>query len=245
MPTRRELLRSTARSLLAVALWQTAFARGLLAEEPAIGPGDWARRLDAWGDRLRRGAISPARWQEGMDRLYAEADLEAIRAAVGFERLAASMESEEGRGEVFVTAPLRGAGSLAVTTKLARVERGRAIHPHGHENMVSAFLTLTGELRVRQYDKVYDDADFMWLRPTRDERQRPGDASSISDQRENVHWLEALADDTYLFSTKLVRLDPARPLRARVPVDVRAGESSGGVIRAPKIGFARARALYG
>jgi hypothetical protein len=158
------------------------------------------------------------------------------------------------RGEAFQTIALDGqspeqAGAVepprVVITKIAYVQKGRSIPPHGHSNMVSAFLHLSGEFRVRQFDKLADEADALVVRPSTDFVGGAGLWSSISDTRNNVHWLTAKSDDCFLFTTKLIRLEEEKPCRGRINIDVRSAASVGGeAVRASKISAQRAAELY-
>jgi hypothetical protein len=135
--------------------------------------------------------------------------------------------------------------SRTLLAKIAHIKRGRSIPPHGHSSMVSAFLVMSGEFHVRQFDKVEDRSQSMIVRPVTDERQRPGHWSSISDYRNNVHWLTAKTEDCFLFTVKLIRVDPDRPLHGRINIDIRAARDLGaGALDAPKISFQMASERY-
>ncbi len=67
------------------------------------------------------------------------------------------------RGEFVQTIELNSPTSTAtpsgaeprqmLITKIAGVRQGYSVPPHGHSNMVSAFLCLSGEFDVRLYDR--------------------------------------------------------------------------------------------
>jgi hypothetical protein len=86
------------------------------------------------------------------------------------------------------------------------MRRDRAIIPHGHKNMVSCHYVLKGEFRLRQYDKVGETDTHMIIVPTIDEVARAGSHSSISDERNNVHWLRATTDTAFTFDVLVVDL---------------------------------------
>ena len=143
-----------------------------------------------------------------------------------------------GRGEIFVPVDMGVAGRRSVEnepeasrlliTKIAHIRKGRSIPPHGHSNMVSAFLCVSGRFDVRLYDKLEDRENEMVVRQTLEQKDaKPGSWSSISDYRNNVHWLTAKSDDCFLFTTKLIRLEEDRESRGRVNIDVNQGTRLG------------------
>src|SRR5438874_1237195 len=69
--------------------------------------------------------------------------------------------------------------------------RGRSVVPHGHDNMATGFLVLKGTLRGRHYDRVEDHKDHYLIRPTIDRSFKPGEYSTVSDHKDNVHWFTA------------------------------------------------------
>lgn len=119
-----------------------------------------------------------------------------------------------------VTAPL----SIRLDFELLRA--GQQIPPHGHSRAVSGFAVVHGRVGVRRYDLVESTPDTVVLRPTFDGVLSPGESSTESDVRDNVHWIVAV-DDCVLFrvtasdvpfrspvpSTLNLWLDPRAPLR--------------------------------
>lgn len=192
-----------------------------------------------------------------MDVLYGDVSVPALRQRLDFKALQneilRSIDPE--RGELFRRVILPGSNDAkvdgkephrALITKVAHIKKGRSIPPHGHSNMASAFLCISGEFSVRQYDKLEETEDEMVLRQTVDESAAGvGTWSSISDYRNNVHWLTANTDDCYLFTSKLIGVEKGRPLHGRINVDVREAESLGkATLRAPKISHSQAAERY-
>ena len=85
------------------------------------------------------------------------------------------------------------------------MRRDRAIIPHGHKNMVSCHYVLKGEFRLKQYDKVDETDNHMIIAPTIDEVARVGSHSSISDEKNNVHWLRATTETAFTFDVHRAR----------------------------------------
>jgi len=122
----------------------------------------------------------------------------------------------------------------------------RAVVPHGHQNMVSGHLVIHGGLRVRHFERVRDEPAYMVLRPTIDRQSSPGASTTVSDERDNVHWLVATSKLAATFDVIVPGLDPRRPTRFTDFVDPRGGESlGGGLIRAPRLGADEVFLRYG
>jgi len=95
---------------------------------------------------------------------------------------------------------------VAFTSRVFGMQQDRAIIPHGHRNMVSCHYVLKGEFRLRSYDRIADDDTHMIIEPAVDELARPGSHSSISDERNNVHWLIAKTGPAFTFDVIVGRL---------------------------------------
>jgi hypothetical protein len=93
------------------------------------------------------------------------------------------------------------------------------------------------------------------MRPTIDRVLRPGAATSVSEQRDNIHWFVAMDGPAFALDVVVSGLDPAAPpgdalaraaKRGRFYVDPRAAEPDGGDrLRAPILSHAQALARYG
>jgi hypothetical protein len=190
-----------------------------------------------------------------MDRLFAMYEPVDLLERIDFDSVSRKLTGTEAKGRraLFQPVLIDGAAPEAasdpeparvVITQIAYIPKGCSIPPHGHSNMVSAFLHLSGRFRVRQYDKLADYCDALVIRRSGEAVGGAGQWSSMSDVRNNVHWVTALTDDCYLFSTKVI-LEEAKPYHGRINIDIRAAsEVGGGVLRAPKISGERADELY-
>ena len=133
---------------------------------------------------------------------------------------------------------------LAFHSKVFGMRRDRAIIPHGHRNMVSCHYVLQGDLHLRHFDKVEEDATHMVIEPTVDMVARPGSYSSISDERNNVHWLRAQSETAHTFD--VIVLDVGGEEWEVDNIDPYAAEHLGeGRLRAPKLDVAAALEKYG
>ena len=62
------------------------------------------------------------------------------------------------------------------------------------------------ELWLRHYEKIEEDGTHMVIEPTVDHLARVGSHSSISDEKNNIHWLRATTDTAFTYDVLIVDL---------------------------------------
>ena len=256
MIDRRNILKLGAGSLLAGTLCnhlqRTGCASPFVEDKIQL----WKTRLGEASKQLGAGKITGLQWQEEMDRIYADTPIADLLKMIRFDDLKDSILKMDlrGRGEIFLDIPIpdvvdaagRPEPSKVLISKLAYIEKGRNIPPHGHGNMVSAFLCVSGEFDVKLYDRLEDNEGDMVVRKTVDQKDAGvGTWSSISDYRNNVHWLTAKSDNCFLFTCKLIRLEEKRDFHGRINIDMREPQVVGSdTYRARKISFKKSSEIY-
>ena len=124
------------------------------------------------------------------------------------------------------------------------LNKDRSVVPHGHDNMATAFLILKGEFHGRHYDRLEDvGKEHMIIQPTLDTTFGVGSYSTVTDQKDNVHWFRANSDQSYIFNIHVMSVKPGRS--GRVYIDPAGEKLSGGRIKARKIDHTEANQLYG
>ncbi len=124
--------------------------------------------------------------------------------------------------------------------------KGRSIVPHGHDNMATGFIVLRGSFTGKHYDRVEDNKDHYLIRPTIDRTFKPGECSTISDHKDNVHWFRAESETGFIFNIHVMGYNPeSTKLPARVYVDPEGEKVAGGLIKALKISSAECHKKYG
>lgn len=211
---------------------------------------EWAHQLDSIGRALLNGQINALAWQNGMEDLYCSIDLATLLRSIDFKHMINNSDFNFiDQGRTFTPVkflPETGAPeNMVVETRATKVPKGVSIFPHGHLNMVSAFVTLSGEFHFRQYDRLHLDENFFHIRLSSDHYSQPGQWNTQSEDKNNVHWFTAMTDDTYLFSTKLQGVDPSQYCTSNMFVDINGKDLGDGVIQAERIDFDRAKELYG
>ena len=248
--SRREFLRGGFGAVVSWALLDGLVSRNLLADEISPITDRWARDLITRCADLRKQTISPVEWQARVEELLERVDLEDLLRYIDFERLTKNLDFPDlGASTEWVAFPrLEGVPEPPqLYKKIFGLKRGRAIIPHGHKNMVSAHLVLRGEFHLRHYDRVEDDGTHLVIRSTIDRAAGPGESSSISDDRNNVHWFVTTSDHAFTFDVILTGLDADRDKSYAIDnLDIdRAEPLPGGLLRVPKLGVDEALEKYG
>ena len=118
--------------------------------------------------------------------------------------------------------------------------------PHGHDNMCTGFIVLRGDFQGRHHDRVEDHKDHYLIRPTIDRMFKPGECSTISDHKDNVHWFKAVSDTGFIFNIHVMGYNPqSNKTPSRVYVDPEGPRVEGGLILAKKISSKECHKKYG
>src|SRR5581483_355705 len=126
------------------------------------------------------------------------------------------------------------------------LKKGRSVVPHGHDNMATGFVILRGTFVGRHYDRVEDNADHYLIKPTIDRVFGPGEFSTISDHKDNVHWFKAEADGAAIFNIHVDGYNRQNPkTAARVYVDPDGEKVAGGLVVAKKVSSRQCHKKYG
>ena len=248
-PSRREFTRSALQSLTALALIEGLHAHRLFGKDVAPLVDAWFLELHTISRDVKDHRVKDLAFQKSLESLYARANLPELLKALDFDRMAAGVNYPAHGAKSLPVDFSRVSGlptSLVFGRQIFAMQKGRSVVPHGHDNMATGFLVLKGTLRGRHYDRVEDHADHYLIRPTIDRGFAPGESSTISDHKDNVHWFEATSDHAFLFNIHVDGYNADNPRRpSRVYVDPLGEKVAGGLIKAPKITYGKANLLYG
>jgi hypothetical protein len=240
MPWRRELL------LGLTTVWLARVVHAARAAPAAMNEAlrSRLRKLDELSRALTRHEIQPVAWQRGAAEVCEGIDVRELCRAADFDQVAARLPLLPRGTSVEAIHLLDG---QAFTPKIFAMGKGRAIIPHGHVNMVSQHLVLQGEMRGRHYQRVADEPAHLVVRPTIDRVFRSGDFSSISDERDNLHWFVTTSERAYTLDAIVDNLDRSKPFRFRIDfVDPENGlPDAGGSIRMPRLELDECLRRYG
>jgi hypothetical protein len=251
MPTtsRREFNQKALQMLTGLALIEGLAAHRLFGADVRPIVEAWLAELNTISRDVRDQRLKDIEFQRALEALYRRADLPALLKSLDFERMAAGVNYPE-KGAKSLPVEFNNVAGLPTELVFGRqifaLRKGRSVVPHGHNNMATGFLILSGNLRGRHYDRLEDNTDHYIVRPTIDRSFAPGEFSTISDHKDNVHWFQAESDTAFIFNIHVMDTNPENPHKAsRVYVDPLGEKLSGGLYKAPKISYGKANQLYG
>jgi hypothetical protein len=247
---RRVFAESTLASLLGYAFLETVFRGEAFSAEMKLAARKWLADLNAMGKDLKDRKLKATEWQAKVEELFTSVDVAEFLKFIDFEKLTANVKYPS-QGEKSMRASWPQVEGLPTNLvfghQVFALGKGRSVVPHGHNNMATAFLILKGDFRGRLFDRLEDpDNDHMIIKPTVDRKFSVGQASTISDEKDNVHWFQADTDGAYIFNIHVNNVTPNFPRpTGRVYVDPNGEKLSDGRIKARKIGSDEVYKLYG
>jgi hypothetical protein len=249
LSNRRDFARNALQSLTSLVLIEGLWSRSLFGGDVRPIVDDWFKELNAISRDVHEHRTKDVQYQQALERLYQRVELADLLKTLDFDRLAAGMNFPA-KGAKSLPVDFSHVGGLPVELAFGRqifaMGKGRSVVPHGHDNMATGFLVLKGTFRGRHYDRVEDHRDHYVIRPTLDRDFQPGQFSTISDHKDNVHWFTNQSETGFLFNVHVVETNPENPKPpGRVYVDPMGEKLAGGLIKAPKITYGKVNQLYG
>jgi hypothetical protein len=245
--SRRQFQQATLGSLLTFSLLEHLFAADAFASEVKPITAAWLSDLDALGRELKGEKLKPTQWQTKVEQLMQQVALADLLKFIDFDKLRQVEFKQQGEKSLRAKFPeVEGLRTdLVFGHQVFALEKGRSVAPHGHNNMATAFLILQGDFQGRHYDRLEDEdgGKTMIIRPTIDRQFGQGEYSTVSDDKDNVHWFTASSDTGFIFNIHVLNVRPGRT--GRVYVDPKGEKLSDGRIRARRLDAQEAYKLYG
>ena len=235
-------------SVLAYGLIQMLWARDLLAEDIKPVVSQWFKNLNDLSQDLKGQKLKDTDFQAKMEDLYKKVDLAELVKFIDLDRIAekAKLPDTGAHSAGFDLTKVDGIKSLAFGKQIFCLKKGRAVVPHGHENMCTGFIVLRGTFRGRHYDRLETHKEHYIIKPTIDHEFAAGGASTISDHKDNVHWFACTSETGYIFNAHVIGYDPkiTEP-SGRLYLDPEGEKLSGGLIKAAKMTSTACHKKYG
>ncbi|ROZ78294.1 hypothetical protein [Ramlibacter sp. WS9] len=212
----------------------------------------WLHDMEGACAAVASGRMLQVEWQAMIGALLERVDMKDLLRAISFDQLAERAvrvplpADHESVRRIYFDRKEGLPDSLHFSAYLFALKKGVSVVPHGHHNMVTMHMMLKGSAHARHFDRVSDDAESMVIRPTADKLIAPGEVTSISDDKDNIHWFKALTEPVFMFNIGVARVDPSKPFGDRDYVDPMGGEAlGGGLVRARRLAKSQAYRLYG
>ncbi len=247
MPTRREFHSRFLGSLMAFGLVETLWQRDLFADAVKPTIQKWILDLIALTKDLKGTKLTDLQFQTKMEELYKTVDLKELCGLVKLDEIEKKKLPENGASSSgFDIGKLEGLpANLGFGKQIFGCGKGRSVVPHGHVNMCTGFIVLKGKWQGRHFDKLESNKDHFLIKPTVDREFGPGELSTISDHKDNIHWFKGLSEAGYIFNIHVTDYAEGVGSSGRLYLDPDGEKVAGGLIKAPKMTSNECHKKYG
>lgn len=250
LTTRREFGTQMLASLTAYGLIETLFTRDLLADSVKPVIEKWMVELQTLCQDLKGQKLKDVEFQAKLEELYKQVRLEELTTLLKVEDIAKNPKAPD-HGVRSVGVDLTRVeglpGRIVFGKQIFIAKKGRSVVPHGHNNMCTGFVILKGEFHGRHYDRLEDRKDgTLLIKPTLDRRFKPGEFSTVSDHKDNIHWFTSESDLGLIFNIHVMNYDPSIELpTGRVYVDPEGEKREDGLIVAKRMSSSECHKKFG
>lgn len=237
-------------SVMTFSLVETLCRGGALAKGVAPIAKHWLTEVEELSRAMAEQKASQIEWQRKLAELFARVELKDLLRDINFERLSKTIKFPDDHEGVVATKPPHAVGlseELSFSTFIYGMRKGRAIVPHCHRNMTSMHMPIGGELHGWHYERLRDEPEHLIIKPTLDRALKLGEVTTISDEKDNVHWFKATSDAAFTFNIGVYGIDPAVKTTGRqFYLDPMGAEKlSDGSLRVRHLSTKEAYRLYG
>lgn len=247
--SRREFTSASLAGLMSWSLLDLLVQGDAFAADVQPEVAKWIQDVNSLAADVKEQRLSQVEWQKKVEQLFSRVAPEDLLRFINFNELTKNLKHVD-QGALSLRPRLPEVEGLPKQLIFGRqifaMKKGRSVIPHGHNNMATAFLVVKGQLHGRHYDRIEDQDKHLLIRPTIDRQFSPGESSSISDYRDNIHWFKATSETAFVFNIHVLGVRPGSTVpTGRIYVDPNGEELSGGLIRAPRLDYKQAHELYG
>ncbi|MDA9858907.1 hypothetical protein N9D23_12365 [Rubripirellula sp.] len=245
---RREFASQTLGTLLTYSLLETVLGSNAVAGPLKPVAAKWLSDINQMSQDLKGQTLKQIEWQQQVEQLFSQVNLAEFLSYVDLPTLTKNLKLKE-RGELSFRAKFPKVEGLPTDLvfghQMFALRKNRSVVPHGHNNMATAFLVLEGNFIGKHYDRLEDTREYMIIRPTIDQTFKPGQYSTVSDHKDNVHWFKATSDKGYIFNIHVLNVDPENKRSGRIYIDPNGEKLSGGRVKAERLQSAEAYRRFG
>ncbi len=244
---RREFSRETLMALTSIAFLDLLFTNNLFASSVKTISEKWLKELHTMCNDLKTSKITQFEWQKQIAEFHNKLPLTDLLKLIDYENAVKSLKYPD-KGRVTkdpIFPKVKGISEhYSFTGRIFGMKKDRAIIPHGHTNMSSCHRILNGEVLLKQYDRIRDEGDYMIIQKTIEETATAGSFSSISDTKDNVHWLVANTPYAHTFDVIVAGLHEKQTNVDNIDI-YQAQKVEGDLLRVKKLPWKDALEKYG
>lgn len=237
-------------SLLTLSLVEVLSQEKLLGKSIDRQARRWLAEVEEISRAMKIGRAKQTEWQKKIGEIFTRVELPDLLRSIDFDSASKKIKfPDEGEGVIHIN-PSRLGGlpkELGYSTFIYGLKKGRAIVPHCHRNLTSMHMLIGGQMHAWQFDRLADEPKHLIIKPTLDRALAPGEASTTSDDKDNVHWFKATSDAAFSFNISVYEIDPAVKFSGRqFYLDPAGGEKlNDGALRVRHLTSKEAHRLYG
>jgi len=247
--SRREFHAKLLGSAITFGLVELLWTRDLFADPIKPTIDKWFLELTEMTKDLNTRKLTDLEFQTKMEDLYKRVDLKSLCGLIKLDDVEKKNKlPDNGAANVgFDLNKVEGLpASLGFGKQIFGCKKGRSIVPHGHANMCTGFIVLKGNWHGKHYDRVETLTDHYIIKPTIDRDFAPGELSTISDHKDNIHWFKSDSDVAFIFNVHIIGYDPKiKEASGRLYLDPEGEKLAGGLIKAPKLSSTDCHKKYG
>ena len=248
--SRRNFNASLLGSLFTFSLVETLFNVDALAKPIHAVAKTWLAEVEDASLAMKKQQIRQAEWQQKIAEIFGRVEQKDLLRSIDFDRLNKQLKIVGSHEAVIETLPQHSAGmpqELSFSTYIYGMKKSGVIPPHCHRNMTSMHMPIGGGLHGWHFDRVADEVNHLIIKPTMDKALTLGEVTTVSDEKDNIHWFKPTADVSYTFNILVVEIDPTINTSGRqFYLDAVNGEKTDGdKLRVKKLSSKDAYKIYG
>lgn len=235
-------------SLFTFSLVETLCSNELFAKPIHVIAKDWLVEVEEASQAMKKQQIKQSEWQSKIAEIFARVEQKDLLRAIDFDRLHKKLKLVGSHEAIIgVESAHRLPEELSFDAMIYGMKKGAVIPPHCHRNMTSMHMPICGALHGWHFDRVADEADHLIIKPTMDRALTLGEVTTVSDEKDNVHWFQPTGEVAYTFNIAVYRVDRAQKFGGRqFYVDAAHGEKvNGDKRRVKKLSSEEAYKIYG
>ena len=248
--TRRHFNTNLLGSLFTFSLVETLFIHDALAKPIRAEVKYWLAEVEETSMAMKKQQCKQSDWQQKIAEIFSRVEQKDLLRSIDFDRLSKQLKIVGSHEAVIETLPQHSAGmpkELSFSTYIYGMKKSGVIPPHCHQNMTSMHMPISGGLHAWHFDRVADEANHLIIKPTMDKTLTLGEVTTVSDEKDNVHWFKPTSEVSYTFNILVVDIDPAKKSTGRqFYLDAANGEKTDGdKLRVKKLNSKEAYRIYG
>lgn len=210
--SRRNFNSTLLSSLFTLSFVETLCSNELIAKPIHTVAKSWLAEVEEASRAMTKQQIKQVEWQSKIAEIFAGVEQKDLLRAIDFDRLSQKLKLVGSHEGVIETKPAYSAGmpaELSFSTFIYGMKKGGTIPPHCHRNMTSMHMPIAGASHGWHFDRLADEAQHLIIQPTEDKALSHGEVTTVSDEKNNVHWFEATSDVAYMFNILVMDVNPA------------------------------------